>query len=210
MKRYHFFYGVTISCLLLFNVILFFYSRFLQATVSSVVTTETNDGYMNDVVQQISHYLKLDGKILNDTLSLVSLEDKIQDLTDRKYYLKEVLKEEAIICYYPLSACRSCLEKQLIKLDNVRRLNKQRHIVVLTDLITDDIPLFLYKNNIRIELYEVKGKNIGIPLPKLDILLFTTIKNRIKNSFLLNIVTEKYDHFFYEEIKGKHNIYDCI
>lgn len=48
MKRYHFFYGVTISCLLLFNVILFFYSRFLQATVSSVVTTETNDGYMND------------------------------------------------------------------------------------------------------------------------------------------------------------------
>lgn len=204
MKRYHFFYGVAISSLLLFNVILFFYSRSLQATVSSVVTTGTDDGYIDDVVQQISHYLKLDGKILNDTLSLVSLEDKMQDRTDRKYYLKDALKEEAIVCYYPLSACRSCLEKQLIKLDDLRRLNKQRHIVVLTDLITDDVPLFFYKNNIRVELYEVKGKNIGIPLPELDILLFTTHGNRIRNSFLLNTVTEKYDHFFYEEIKGKH------
>lgn len=26
----------------------------------------------------------------------------------------------------------------------------------------------------------------------------------MKNSFLLNTMTEKYDHFFYEEIKGEY------
>ena len=30
------------------------------------------------------------------------------------------------------------------------------------------------------------------------------IRNWIKNSFLLNTMTEKYDHFFYEEIKGEY------
>ena len=29
-------------------------------------------------------------------------------------------------------------------------------------------------------------------------------RNWIKNSFLLNTMTEKYDHFFYEEIKGEY------
>ena len=123
-----------------------------------------------------------------------------QGIDDKTSYLKDILSDDNIICYYPFMVCHTCLEKQLIKLDNLRRLGKKQNIIVLTDFVTDDIPLFFYKNNIRLQLYTLKNK-LDISLPEETIVLFRADKNRIKSSFVVNTQTEEYDHYFYDQFK---------
>lgn len=197
MKK-HFFYIVSIVCLLAFNCILFFYSKYLTKEML-IAKSEVKDGYTEELLQTIYGYLSIDGRDLNENIIIKSLVNKLQGI-DETCQLKDVLKENNIICFFPLISCHTCLEKQLIKLDNMRRMGYKKHIIVLTDHISDDTSYFIYKNNIKLDFFELENGNIGFSLPNYSILLMETLKNHVKTSFILTQETEKYDDCFYSVV----------
>lgn len=195
-------------------VILFASNMFLLYLNSETKRTMALHGdvnYMYGILDNSYKHMQVDGSEIADSTVFYIPKKKIYKDLKVPSKLKDVLKGEKIIFYFPSTLCSTCITEQFYALNKLSKsILSNDDIIFLTDFVSDATMEYLFTNNINIKIYETRGVNIGLPFDTdydLSLAMFLiTNDEHVKTSFIISSETLEYVNFFYKMIKSKYRL----
>lgn len=193
-------------------VILFASNMFLLYLNSETKRTAALHGdanYMYGVLDNSYKHMQVDGSEIADSTVFYIPKKKIYKDLKVPFKLKDILKGEKVIFYFPSTLCSTCVTEQFYTLNKLSKsVLENDDIIILTDFVSEATMEYLFTNNINIKIYETRGVNIGLPFETdydLSLAVFLITNNeRVKTSFIISAETLEYVNFFYKMIKNQH------
>ena len=204
------FLWITIIILLVGNGIFFYLLKIRKPPVPSIESMIVSNNIAsqdNHVIQQLLLYMHYDAGMLPDAvLNEVEYQNALpgEKLVKNKTSLHQLVNGEKIVFVFTLAACNSCVSEQLILLNRLGRKIGSEQILLITDMIREDMLLFMRSNEINIKLYEANMEELEL-FSKVQVpsVLLLTSGNQVATSFILDMDTKEYANAFYELAETK-------
>lgn len=148
-------------------------------------------------------YLKLNGEFLgNISLSQVDVGTSERKATISLY---DVVSKNDILFRFSQFSCPSCVTEQIDHLSNVQSKMGNKHILLFTDVLSDQIREYLVSKNLTFSVFELGKEHLTIYDNEfVPYLCIVNEDYQIVNSIPVSKEIKQYAKYFYQSYENKY------
>lgn len=196
---------ISVVFLLLVNLGLLFLLNKQQGTNT---LNPSSDSYIDAVISIANEHLVVDGSIFNNKTVYKHIKKKNYKQQQDTVPLRTLLQGKKILFYYPKFYCSGCVSEEYFRLNKLGQEIGEDQIIILTDEILPAHADYVLYNNIKPDVYETKGFEIGLPIiinnPEHAKCVYMVVQDgKVETSFILTPETMNFTDGFYNAVKSK-------